>query len=57
MVYYMGPLENYLIRMYGNIDNLTNINNLSIKIKLTHNDWFKTDVNDLLIFYSVKKIT
>ena len=47
-------LKNDLFQIYGNIDELFTLQNLSTKIKLTDKDWLKRYMNDLSIFYSVE---
>ena len=50
----MGLLKKYLSETYSDIDDQNNILHLSFKIKVTIKERLKRDINDLLIFYSVK---
>ena len=47
--------QNKFLQIYGNIDGLSILNHLSITIKLTDKYWLEIDMNDLLIFYSIKR--
>ena len=51
----MGSLWKNLFEIYSNIDDQKTSSYLSIIIKIANRDYFKRNINELIIFYSVEK--